>query len=142
MSNLEQVQKGFSQLDMDDEKRVVLIPVNPDPEIQQGGKRLIYTKCSSIDEWEQRFTETLKWARGMLGDNPERKEAGARVPIHCVVDSVTGADYLANTADIENEGHAAERELGEPRALGRGKRHEGARRDAMELRARAVKAVR
>ena len=96
-------------VDMNHPDRVILIPVNPDPEVQQGGKRLIYTKCSSIDEWQDRFTETVKWAQAMVADNPDRKALGARVPIHAVIDSVTGADYIGNTEDILKEGHAQER---------------------------------
>lgn len=96
-------------LDMDHPDRVVLIPVNPD-EVQQGvQRRLIYTPVTSIDQYQERFIETLNWARDMVSKHPERREKGSRVPIYTVIDSLTGRDYEANVIDIEKEGHAPER---------------------------------
>jgi hypothetical protein len=96
-------------IDMDHPDRVILITPHPDPMIQQAKKRLIYTPVTSIDDYQVKFSETLKWARNMVQEHPERKEKGSRVSIYTVIDSLTGKDYEGNIADVEKEGHAQER---------------------------------
>jgi hypothetical protein len=98
--------------DMDHPEREILLRVNPDPMIQTGRSRLIYTPVTSIEGWQTALVETLEWARDMVVKHPELKEKGKRVPIYCAVDSLTGKDSEAGAAAIEKEGHAQERGYG------------------------------